>query len=150
KLLASTSLLLTNGEKNPIEIKLWDVVARREIATLRGSAPDNAWKTVAFSRDNSLLALPSGTSVVLWSLARRQQIAALTGHKDGIWALAFSPDGKTLAVNDGDTLKLWQVGPQGRHSPHPITLRGSPTLVPLLFSPDGKLLVTSGGDGSLL
>jgi WD40 repeat protein len=36
-----------------------------------------------------------------------------TGHRDGVWSVAFSPDGKTLAAGSADdTISLWDVSTQ--------------------------------------
>lgn len=47
-------------------------------------------------------------------MATRQERATLKGHTDEVWAVAYSPDGKTLAsgsVSPGNTIKLWDVSP---------------------------------------
>ena len=72
----------------------------------------------------------------------------LTGHTDWVYALAFSPDGKTLASGCIDaTIHLWdaQIGEYKK------TLRGHAARVKsLTFSPDGKILVSGSEDGSVL
>jgi len=62
-----------------------------------------------------------------------------TGHKQGIAAIAFSPDAKTLATaSDDSTVRLWNVQTQQEL----ITDRrlGGAVKV-LMFSPDGQTLV---------
>ena len=70
----------------------------------------------------------------------------LKGHLQAVVALAFSPDGKTLASGSEDrTIKLWNI-PSGAGL---RTLRGySLWIQAIAFSPDGKTLASGSGDGT--
>jgi WD40 repeat protein len=48
--------------------------------------------------------------VQLWNPQTGKKLRTLKGHAAGIGAIAFSPDGQTLASgSDDQTIKLWQV-----------------------------------------
>src|SRR5262249_40894081 len=61
---------------------------------------------------------------------------------NGTGALAFSPDGKTLAAGSYDkAIKLWNVATRK----NTVTLRGLATgVISLAYSPDGKTLASRG------
>jgi len=100
--------------------------------------------TVAISPGGELLALTHGfedfeNAVSLWDTASGERVGTLTGHKQAIWSVAFSPDGRTLATSSGDgTVRLWSVA-----SRRELLALGEPGLAldDLLFSPDGRVLV---------
>src|SRR5262249_61135345 len=50
-------------------------------------------------------------AVVLWDLARGEEVVRLPWHKSFVWSLAFSPDGATLASGAGDSVGLWDTAP---------------------------------------
>lgn len=63
---------------------------------------------------------------------------------NGIWCLAFSPNGEYLATGDLDgKLRLWQVK-DGRQI---LTFKAhKPWVLSIAFSPDGSTIVSGGGD----
>ncbi len=68
-------------------------------------------------------------------------------HTEAVYALAFAPDGRTLASASKDgTARLWDLAGGGE----PITLGhvGSP-VQSLAFSPDGRLLATGTASGAV-
>ena len=81
----------------------------------------------------------------LWDAETGQPIRTFEGHwrTDGVWSVAFSPDG-TRAVGSQDmTLKLWDAG-TGRLI---RTFEGHfDSVISVAFSSDARHLASSGGD----
>lgn len=70
------------------------------------------------------------------------------GHSSSVYAVAFSPDGKTLVSGSADnTLKLWDVAERKLLA----TLEGHSSWVhAVAFSPDGKTLVSGSADNTII
>ncbi|MEO2003239.1 MAG: WD40 repeat domain-containing protein, partial [Candidatus Poribacteria bacterium] len=120
-------------------VKLWDVAARQEIASLQ--ALHEATLSVAFSPNGSTLASgSSGGAVQLWDVSNREEIATLQGHISPVLSVGFSPDGATLASGSRDnTARLWDVSKREEIA----TVRGHRYWVnSVAFSPDGATLAT--------
>ncbi len=73
----------------------------------------------------------------------------LHGHTDGVYAVAFSPDGQTLASASSDhTIRLWDVASR-QLTGAPLT-RHNAAVMSVAFSPDGQTLASGSGDGSII
>ncbi|HET6575676.1 MAG TPA: hypothetical protein VFG68_18900, partial [Fimbriiglobus sp.] len=76
-------------------------------------------------------------------LKQTKPTAEFTAHKDAIYALAFSPDGKTLATAGYDKLiKLWTVPLSAAPEPRLTLTDHSDAVYALDFHPSGKLLAS--------
>ena len=73
-------------------------------------------------------------------MATGETLIILTGHTWHVESVVFSPDGKTLASNSTDGIRLWDTNTgETRH-----TLTGH-TGSSVVFSPDGKTLASGSG-----
>ncbi len=88
------------------QVKLWDVNTRKEKTSLK-------WQTygrrpLAFSPDGKLLATTGGDShnIMLWDVKTGKDLVALE-HKDRVWSVDFSGDGKTIVTAGDDGVRIW-------------------------------------------
>ena len=68
-------------------------------------------------------------------------------HQEVVWAVTFSPDGKTVLTGSGDrTARLWSAtdgSPVGAPIVHPANVNA------VAFSPDGKRILTGSNDSTV-
>ena len=84
----------------------------------------------------------------LWDLTAHPQVGSrLTGHTHPVAALAFSPDGKTVATGSLDSVRLWDVATRRQVGSEFTGLTG--VVASLVFSSDGKKLLAASLDNSV-
>ena len=122
---------------------IWDTGTRTERRRIE-HGDQSFGSSVAISPSGTVLALTFGiddfeNAVSLWDTATGKHLGALQGHKQAIWSVAFSSDGRTLASSSADgSLRLWNV--ESRRELMSLE-EGGAGLAHLTFSPDGSFLV---------
>jgi WD40 repeat protein len=103
---------------------------------------------VALSPDGATLAVALDWGVRLFDLAKKRERAALKGHKGAVAAVAFSPDGQTVATGSWDgTVRLWDAA-TGREAGGFAWPVGK--VYSLAYAPDGGRLAAGGDTGAVV
>ena len=128
-------------------MKLWDVPGKRHFSTL-SHVTDRyraQIKAVAFSPDGQKI-VSAGLHVKIWDIHTLREIMTIR-HSDWIFAVAFSSDGKYLAM--GDT--SGQITVRNLQTQKDIAqFRGDADFITALkFSPDDQILASGGYNGSV-
>ena len=90
---------------------------------------------LAVSPDGSRLAVATGVGIWLYNLRTGAEIALLTGHTDWVRAVAYSPNGKTVASMSHREILLWN--PETQKKKKTLASEGSRSIA---YSPNGQLL----------
>jgi hypothetical protein len=142
----------------PGEVRLWEVLTRRESGVFRGHAEPVT--SVTFSPDGSTLATACGVwdrkaerwvagEVRLWEFPSGRERASWQGHRRLITGLAFAAGGKTLATTGEDRVALlWDVVTE-QETPLASFKGHAGPVTAVVASPDGKLLATAGHDATV-
>ncbi|MEU9305463.1 trypsin-like peptidase domain-containing protein [Streptomyces sp. NPDC048269] len=127
-------------------VELWDVRTRKRRAIM--SAHTGQVVSVAFRYDGRVVATGGGNSVRQWDADTGKEIRAPLRIKSNaltsVTAVAYSPDGKTLAVTDLDNSVYLYEATTGAPG---AELKGhSGPVYAVAFSPDGLTMATGSED----
>jgi WD40 repeat protein len=138
--ISSDSKIVATGSSDDT-VKLWSTATGKLIRSLQ---VDDTAGAVVFSPDGALLAAGlDDNTICVWDVASGKSLAQIKGHSDMIRALAFSPDGKTLAACAGleGVVRLWHVGNWDKHD---LIRPGFEGVFSVRFTSDGKALMIAG------
>jgi WD40 repeat protein len=136
--------LLASGS-NDRTVKLWDVASGRQHG--RDLVHDRGVVSLSFSPDGKQIAA-GDQAVRIWDVATTTPAREpLAGSGSEVNAVAFSPDGKTLASADDNKIRIWDLA-TGKQILSPLTGHTGP-VTDIAFRPDSRLLASSGNDGTI-
>jgi WD40 repeat protein len=144
---------------NDKTIRIWDIASGKTLRMIRGESAPGDWGTIyamALSPDGRTLAVAgfmsesdvqSASAIRLYDFASGKQVKLLKGHRNVVFALAFSPDSTRLISGSADkSAIIWDVV-DGKQL---IRLTGhTDTVQAVAFSKDGARAVTGSDDQTL-
>ena len=105
---------------------------------------------IAFGPGGKTLALSWSNQVALFDLsdpARPRRLTVLTGHTQEVNAVAFSPDGRTLATGgDDNRILLWDTTNPAHVPPSTLLAEDSAEVGALTFVHGGQSVLTADWD----
>jgi WD40 repeat protein/uncharacterized caspase-like protein len=144
---------------NDKTVRIWDIATGKTVRMIRGESAPGDWGTIyamSLSRDGRWLAIAgflsesdvlSGSAVHLYDFATGKLVKVIRGHRNVVFALAFSPDGKRLISGSGDkSAIIWDVA-TGKQL---FRLMGhSEKIEAVAFNKDGTRAVTGSSDETM-
>ncbi|HJY96807.1 MAG TPA: WD40 repeat domain-containing protein, partial [Streptosporangiaceae bacterium] len=127
-------------------IRLWDLASDRPIsATSWGATPS----ALAFTGGGKELEVADAAAAGTWNLTDRARITTRPFASPArANAVAFSPDGKTVATGGTDgNVRLWDAATQQAIG-SPMSSDAQPVAA-VAFSPDGTLVAAGSADGNV-
>ncbi|RMB80502.1 caspase, EACC1-associated type [Streptomyces shenzhenensis] len=143
-------------------LTLWDVTnPAKPVSRARRSSPAALPPDIAFNPNGSVLAVTDAHGVVhLWntdSASRLTPLPHVTVGAPDVHAVAFAPNGKTLAIGTAATgagpgtsrVMLWSIDDHGRAAKNPAITLKTDSVWSLAFNPQGTLLAAGGSLGAM-
>jgi WD40 repeat protein len=123
------------------QIALWNKETGLKQVSLSDMA-DSDVIDILFSPDGkTLAAVEQNARITLWNSQSGATSHILTGHQNGVKAIAFSPDSNKIATGGQDALiKLWDRATGMEQASLPI--ESGAAVTGLAFNPDGKTLAS--------
>jgi WD40 repeat protein len=141
---------------NDKSLRIWDAASGKRLATLKGHK--DGVKAVACSPDGTRIVSASGThwehqfhpedeALWVWEASNGKHVASLTGHRNVVRAVTYSPDGSRIASGSDDwTVRVWDAASGAELA---AFLGHSDGVRAVAYSPDGTRIVSGSNDKTL-
>jgi len=146
--------IAAGGDHHDPVVHVWEASTGKLLYQL--TAQSYLVTAIAFAPDGKTLATAGGRRrpddgsvervLVLWDAATGKELRRLGPSGDWVASLAWSPDGKALAVGSPGTIHLFDPATGQELRPFPGHREG---IYQLAVAPDGKTIATAAGDDTI-
>jgi RNA polymerase sigma factor (sigma-70 family) len=135
--------LLVSGDPGERTVRIWDVAAGKERAAIESPHATGIWAAAFDPAGKKFVLAGTDGTLTVWEVDGAKPKVVLTGQKEPVRSVTFSPDGRLLASagqeNRVAQVRLWDAATGKELGTHEFE-RGA-EVTAIVFSPDGKTLV---------
>jgi WD40 repeat protein len=125
-------------KESPTRFRMWDARSHEEIGQVTSQGNDVTF-AAGQSGDGKILAAAVYSKLLLWDALSGNGMTSIKADA-AIRAVAFAPDGRTVAiVEGGNLLRFWHV-PTRQEIPPDVPPQAAPVATHPAFSPNGRLV----------
>jgi WD40 repeat protein len=122
------------------DLHVWAVAGWHELASLKAQAD---W--VLFAPDGGSVFCGGGrTKLTRWSIPSGEPLETFLPEQSGIHGASLSPDGRLLAADCDNRLRVWEIATHRQIAPMNA---GADSVMSVAFAPDGKSIAAGTFDG---
>lgn len=131
-------------------LHVWDIAARQEVSKIDTGGESVRDIAVYPPSDFVIVASASNNRAKVWNLTTGAELAEVTGHTDGVRAVAFDPTGDTFATggNEG-SVRIWTVLGARNQSPEAALNGHDGSITSIAYSGDSTLMAVGVNSGML-
>jgi eukaryotic-like serine/threonine-protein kinase len=138
----ASDLVILNAATGEEKFRLRDLGSRDFPVLSLAFSPDSRRIVAGYGAFN----MPTvGGHVNLWDLTSRKPIERIGGNHGTVYSVAFSPDGREVAVASRGLVEVWDLNANPRQI-RSIPCHDGGIVYAVAFSPDGRYLASGGLD----
>jgi WD40 repeat protein len=123
-------------------IHVWAMTEQKELTRIQA---DVDW--VMFAPDGlSVFFCRGNTNLIRWGIETGEPLATFLPAGSGIHGASISPDGRLLAADYNDTVRVWEIA---THHEVAVMKGGADSIMSVAFAPDGKTIAAGTFDGAI-
>lgn len=137
-------------------VQVWEAKTGKQLLTYKDHAapvwevawsPDGKYIVSGTGAAGNFAPVTSNNSVKVWNATTGQTLLTYNKHSGQVYALAWSPDGKSIASGGDDhSVRVWNIA-TGQTT---LVYRGhSNSIFKIAWSPDGKSIASASADGTI-